>query len=490
MPKLLRAANARLRQALRDYYERPVPEALRDRLTADVERHVIRAEPDGQPHGAAMDTDGVAGPFRASTRSLGTPLSVIAIATTLAVACAVGVWLSSPSRSDVVAQTLKAMSRAGNVHLAGTTGDAEFEIWFSAEYGIRIEHGLGITVATGEATWEYQAEDNVVRIFDPAADRVSALPDELTGAYWLQAARDRIGEAGRTVTDVELDGRPAKRLDLDFGVNAEDFQVGSTAWVDVETKRVMQTESWMMRDGRRVARARTRFAYDVRMTADMFVFEPPAGARVVDCRLGEPLKELLRGAEEVARTSLVHEFWQEARAYGGGVRQFHELEEKEVWCQKGVGFRDIRADGWTRIGDADGEWRYQGSGEWALFPYRRDNDRTEPAACRWLYYMQRGGFHRFEGEPEVTVDEDEAGRRIARVVAYSVDDSGPGGAMERQKRVFTFDLGTRRLIRRDFYLPRGGEWNLAISTRMEYVEEAPEGLFDPAVSIGFGETRD
>ncbi len=193
-----------------------------------------------------------------------------------------GVLLITARPPNVFAAVLEAMEQVKTAHIVSSRG----ETWFSRDHGIHHEHDITeqlrqIQVSTPEATWT--CVGNKVVISDSNPDAVNELLMVLSGATWLDddgtASLFSLPPNRRQLSDVLLDGAPAKRVDIDI----EGVGWSGTLWIDTNTLRVLAWEEEYL-DGERVAEDRHRIEYDMPLDPALFTFEIPKGATIEDRR--------------------------------------------------------------------------------------------------------------------------------------------------------------------------------------------------------------
>ncbi len=458
----------KLRETFRNIQEEPTPAEVRERLQADIDARFVAP---GMPRIGLL------------SRAL-RPRPLVAATGAVLVVVLVGALLTMPRSPDLIAAVLDAMERVSTVHTTATDG----ETWFSREHGMRSEYGGIIRVSTPEATWEYDTRKNKLTISDPDPEKTNALLQELSGTQWLEILRNNPSRLRYRVDRVLLDGMPAMRIDA----KDEMQEVVGSIWIDTPTMRVVAIESWDLQpDGSRSLLRRNKIEYDIPIDVELFTFEPPEDATVVDCRLDSELREVIDEAIQAVKTLPMHEIGEEAPVFHNEGRRFDRWHEWEGWRQNGVGYRV--EDSWSNVrgGNPRENWYYSKRDGYIREQRHYPDSFFTSRAHAWLWGLKQGRpGGRTPDAPTQVIREEENGRRLARLVAFftfmppSIEKNE---SPERSKQVLTLDLEAKRLVERELYVWLDDEWRLAGRVRFDYLEELPDGIFDldppPGVKI-------
>ncbi len=419
----------------------------------------------------------------------------LAIAAGLILVLGLGIVAGLFRGQDVIAATLDAMADVKTAHIVGTSDAGRWESWYSAEHGLRTDGARYLRVATDEAQWEYDADDGTVLISAPDPDGIQGYLQRLSATRLLETLRSDPERYEYTISDTTLDGAAVKRIDAEAHVMGE---MKGTLWIDPASMRVLASEDFEQdADGAWHLISRMRAEYDVLVDPSLFVFEPPEDARVIDTRLDDDMRAVINDAGEALRTwPIREEGWAVERFVGDLERRWDEPDEWVAWRLNGEGSREEHAGGRVVIRTPDELVQWWG-GDYACIqdnhdPYG-DPSPVRPMALQHVQELSSGTMwgRLLDGPPSVTREE-RGGRRVACVTVegehtYDIcrpsdrDDVGfefAGTGQERQRRVLTFDLDARRLIRCEHYVLEDGEWRLSERLELEYPEELPEGVFE------------
>jgi len=416
----------------------------------------------------------------------------LAIAAGLILVLGLGIVAGLFRGQDVIAATLDAMEQVQTMHMV-VEGEGESETWYSAEHGLRSEGPSALTVMTDEAEWTYRKDDGEVTISEPEPDTIREFLRELSGTRWLEALTSEPYGARYTVSKVLRDGADMKRIEAEL----YDGQVRMTFWIDADTMRVVAAEHFEKGDdGRWQQRSHMRAEYNIRVDPSLFVFEPPEDARVIDTRLDDDMRAVIDDAAKALRTRPIREEgWAVHRFVNDNRRHWDAPDEWVAWRRHGEGMR--REAG----GTIEVETRYRRclldpDGRALIVDKERPDSRhleLKPMALQHVQELSSGTiWGRLLDDPPTVTREERGGRRVAYVTVegehtYDIcrpsdrDDVGfefVGTDQERRRRVLTFDLDARRLIRVEHYVLEDGDWRLFERLELEYPEELPEGIFE------------
>ncbi len=414
---------------------------------------------------------------RGRASSLRTRVAVVArpkllVAATVAlvgVVCIV-VLRGPSSRTSAFADTLKAMAEVKTAHMFGILHGMDVDAWLSVEHGIRIEYPGRLLIVTPKSTWDYDDQANQVTITDAEPEAVSRALAELSGTRWLAKAS---GEADHTVSEATLGGRPAKRIDIELGPDEPGM---ATLWIDAETLRVVRMEvSRVSEDGTDLPEDALDIEYDIAVDPALFEFETPAGAKVVDARIGS-LQEIIDEAMEAAETTPIHEVMElngQASPRTESGLTWDYPEKREAWMRHGVGSRqEWSSKRGTTVHVRHGQTEWYGDREYADVSETTD-ELDEASAVMWLSNVKQN-FPR-PGRPSEMEQQERDGKPVVVLTRYftvEVVRANPA------KEVLAFELHPSRLVERSLYYEVEGEWRLGEHSKYEYLDELPEGVFD------------
>lgn len=442
----------KLRAFLRNAQQDPVPETLRARLQADVDRRFMGLV----------------------TRRVCVPRYALAGAAVLIMALLIGVLLTTPRSPDVLAAVLGAMENVRTMHIVGTREEA----WVSREHGMRFEHGRHVELYTPEATWGYDGETNKVVIDDPERfDVVEHVLREYSGTHWLGPRRHDPRYQLR-VFDVFADGMSLKRIDIQRPQRQEERHArpsGATLWIDNDTMRVVLAVYWGLNEEGRIVIEAHRIECDVTIDPALFTLQVPPGATVIDYRRDPALLAVIEEAAEALKSGWVHEVVENVLLAEEEEPDANRWREWEAWRQGGVGYRIEYADGEIRVGNRGDAWCYS-PGDRKCRRYQYDDATTRPDEYERLVGMLKGWPDKIDRN-EVTYEERD-GRRFAHVVVW-VPPAGLYGQRHtfETKTTYTFDLDKKRLTQHEHYRGDGSEWLWKRRTQLDYHEELPDGIF-------------
>ena len=465
--------------------QEPIPETLRARLQADVEARFPEPSP-----GAASNV---------WVRRK--PILVAAAVALLLVFVLLGILLPIRRPPNLFAAVLDAMEQVKTAHITGNA----FETWISVDHGVRTDISDGeIRVYTPETAWVYDPERNTVTLLDPEPDKPQQELATLAGAEVLTPLAADMFPGHYTVSDTIFEGRPAKQIETD--IDWATPRPWATIWIDAETMRVVARKWWLTdKEGNPVDEGYSRVEYDVSIDPALFAIELPAGARVIDARLGD-LRELIAEARQAAETRVVHEIREQkwelvGTAKGQTVMSFDCPSTRESWCLYGVGERyawnhpECRPEDWSRsrphsrsfyVRRGDTAW------SWSLRP-----SSSTPRPARVFIENAKGDI-----APDALVALDELkgyttklsrsleidckerkGKPVAEIVRYISPDPNakdwPKYSNTEKKDILVFELETKTLVESMWYAVVEGQWRLASHSTFEYLEEIPEGIFEP-----------
>ncbi len=487
----------RLRESLETLRHDCAPEDLRERLQADIETRFPRTKPEGVsawPAGVGQAAKRLAQPHSLPVRLFRSRPALVSAVLVLVPLC-VGIALLSTRNQDVLAATLEAMAQVKTAHIVSTNE----EVWISVGKGVRRE-GLGRTlVYTNEGTWEHDADTNKVIIMEPDAYAVPEQLAWLSGTRWLEPLDEWSGQY--RLSQVDLHGSPAKRIDIDPDDVFWQSDTGRTFWIHLDSMRIVVAEVWRRDEAdEHTVLHRARIEYDAPMDPALFTLEFPPGATTVDCRLDPELAEVFREAKEAVRTLPVHEVGRDRGLLPGPAVQPGRWRTWEAWRQRGVGYREEHSSGEVQGGTIRERWRYLGRRG-----YIADQPALYPRGCalaamRWLEDVQRGQLGprkpRNPVKPEVTREERD-GRRFARVTLHA---SYPAGNTEydetppRQERIYReclFDLDAERLSQSTLYVWCEDQWHVIEDVELDYPDQLPPDIFqfDPPPGVEIDDRR-
>ncbi len=451
------------------------PDTLRHRLEADIEARFPEAQRKPVSARRARVWQAACLPLRL----LGRRPALAGAAAVLGVCVAIA--LVNTGSPDLLARVLEAMAEVKTAHVESTSG----EQWLSVDSGVRTEGNYGTSVCTSVATWLYDRDAHTVTILHPRpSDQVNALLAALSGKKWIDGCRKE--HLPHRISDVVLDGTPAKRLD----VEDEDMAAGATVWIDSDSLRILRMRQWREEKGRRVIESEARIEYDIALDPALFTFEPPAGARVVEWRFDEPVRELIKEAMEAVRTLPMHEVGQRARVFRSRGQWFDRWSKWEAWRHNGVGYR-MESDSGVVLGANMHEHWYHSDGHGFIEDWNPGYAKCRPPILGWLEPLQRGELAtpaRHRKEPKVARYE-KNGRTLLRIVTYRTDPSLESAerALKHERREYAFDVDAKRIAEYAVYVLVDDEWKPAKRVRYDYPEQLPPGIFDfdppPGVEI-------
>ena len=412
------------------------------------------------------------------------PRLLVAGAVSLVAIVCVGLLRGHLFGRSASADTLKAMAEVKTAHAVGTLYGMGTEIWLSADHGIRLQWPGRLHVSTSEATWDYDDQSNQVTISDPDPDAMGRALAQLSGTLLLGELRP---EDDCRVSDVAMGGRAARRIDITLGHE----EGRGTLWVDPDTDRVVRMQmSRTAEEGSRAVEDQIDFEYDVTVDPALFKFETPAGATVVDARIGS-LQQIIDEAMKTAETTPFHEVT-ETKAHPSGRSEsglsWDHPARYEVWGLHGVGSRLERDDGTGKtVTVRHGKTVWLGS--------RRDaavtetDDEVDEASAYACLYMFKQNFPRPDRPAEVKREERD-GKPVAVLVRYYTIDLTRTKTCP-VKEVTVFELNTSRLVELSAYYNVEGEWRLVKQTKYEYLDKLPEGVFEfkPAPGVTLRDLR-
>lgn len=454
----------RVRKLFRTVQPEPVPDTLRKGLQVDIEGRF--AEP----------TLPRIGLFSRALR----PKPLLVGAGIVIVAVLAGALLTLPRSPDLFAAVLEAMAEVKTMHIT-SIGDIDGEEWFSRDHGLRREYGGYVAVFTPEATWTYRARENKVVISEPQPDTVAQALRMLSYVELLEELNRDSTATKYRVSDAVLDGAAVKRIDFEL----DEAERKGTIWIDADTMRTVLVELWRVADGQRTLETRGRCEYDVHVDPALFIFQSPAGATIVDCRIDSELREVIAHAIEALKTLPIHETGGWFPFPCDKERDFDRWESWEAWREYAIGYRQEYSYGVVHGGNIREEW-YLGQ---SIDAFRRDARVEDQYMSHFggrAYYcllaLQRGesgrvGRYPLEDAPEVIREEDN-GRTLARFVGFFVTPSDTNAVSERCKEVTTLDVDAQRLVEYELYVWSNNQWRLAQRLQCDYLDELPPGIFD------------
>jgi outer membrane lipoprotein-sorting protein len=380
------------------------------------------------------------------------------------------VLLRGPSsRTSAFADTLKAMAEVKTAHIFGTLHGMDADAWLSVEHGIRIEYPGRLLIVTPESTWDYDDQANQVTITDADPEAVSRALAELSGTRWLAKAS---AEADYSVSEATLGGRPAKRIDIGL---RPDEPGTATLWIDAETLRIVRMEvSRVSEDGTDLPKDALDIEYDIAVDPALFEFETPAGAKVVDARIGS-LQEIIDEAMKAAETTPIHEVMEldahPSRTESG--LSWDYPERREDWMLHGVGSRhEWTSKRGTTVHVRHGQTEWHGYGQHA-YVEETDDEVDEASAVSWLANVKQN-FPRPDRPNEMDQEERDGKPVVVLTRYFTVEMVRANPA----KEVLVFELHPSRFVERSLYYEVEGEWRLGEHSKYEYLDELPEGVFD------------
>ena len=461
-----------------------MPDTLRGRLQADVEARFARPSPVVQDNVWVRRK----------------PILVAAAVALLLVFVLLGILLPIRRPPNLFAAVLDAMEQVKTAHITGNA----FETWISVDHGVRTDISAGeIRVYTPETAWVYDPERNTVTLLDPEPDKPQQELATLAGAEVLTPLAAAMFPGHYTVSDTIFEGRPAKQIETARGLITVAW---STTWIDAQTMRTVARKWWLTdKEGNRVYVGHCRIEYDVSIDPALFAIELPAGARVIDARLGD-LRELIAEARQAAETRVVHEIREQkwelvGTAKGQTVMSFDCPSTRESWCLYGVGERytwnrpEWRPEDWSRstphtrsfhVRHGDTRW------SWTLRPSSStprpvkvfiENEKGDiaPDALEALNQL-KGDTTKLSGSIEIDRKE-RKGKPVAEIVRYISPDPNakdwPKYSNTEKKDILVFELETKTLVESMWYAVVEGQWRLTSHLTFEYLEEIPEGIFEP-----------